>query len=1025
MAINFPNDPATDPGDGNTWVDPDGNTWLVEIVSGEAIWTMTEAADTGGGGGGAVDSVNGETGVVELGIQDMDDYALGLVQHSWTWSSEQIQVPASGVMTLVGTTFSASQYDLDGVLMADKIVQAPTPSQVDKSVVVSVNGTVVYQGLWGDYDNINSSRFQFLMDDVAWTASVVDGDTVAIGSAPVFGEADLAEGDILQWNDADQKFKPTQLGDAGTPLDGLLSVDGDAVTYDIAPTLGVDATDLVIPTMGQVRGAIASNGGTSVSLNDLSDVSYTSGSFEPDALDQVVFSSSDVPSDATWKFYVNDTYGLNFGAYLSSTTEGAYIKAHHQKGVLLQGDNGLPIWLTGNVGETNNQPELRFSNGTPWSGPTGKYIGFKMPAGVTEDVTWTLPATDGLANYVLSTDGAGNLTFTAPPSPAEAIRQYDIDYEGLTAYKFTGPGLDGTEENPAIYVSRGDGIVFSNLLGAHPFQLQTVAGTGETAYTDGVTGAQPISVGSFEWVVPMDAPSTLFYQCTAHTAMSGVIYVLDNSGGGGGAGAVESVNSQTGVVSLGIQDMDDYALAVNPSGFSTYDFTDSWPTLPTSTYTNRYNADLAGAAISINWNTNAGQLDQELVDDVGALLAGDVITVSLYNRSSTVYYLTLEEAPSIFSGSGYTLPIVDDADWQAFAAEDPNAVPEGLRIVVGDTRTVPNIPLADGDILQWNNTDQKFKPAALIDNDTKRIQDMDDFELNPVSGTTPVTRTTDFNTDSNTPSGYVGLSRGYLDEMFFNYGPEGRDTGTILDYLVNEASVPVDVDISGTTYEVTKVEEVSDTVVITVNGGYVTPSNGTTWVLSLPDSATVNLANGDILQWSNADQKFKPTQPSSSPSALDDLTDVDADSPTEGDTLTWDGTSWKPTAPPTGPSRNSVVITTAALAIGATEAGEITGTGLSGLMLSVQTNTAAWIRLYTDSQSSSLDAGRTKDDDPVPGSGVLFEALYTTFTEKPITPGTTYFNLAGEDKLYYRITNESVVGSTPISVTFKLLPLES
>ena len=64
-----------------------------------------------------------------------------------------------------------------------------------------------------------------------------------------------------------------------------------------------------------------------------------------------------------------------------------------------------------------------------------------MPAGVATDVTWTLPGTDGLAGYVLSTDGAGNLTFAAPPNPAQAVRTYEIDYESTTAYKFTGPGL--------------------------------------------------------------------------------------------------------------------------------------------------------------------------------------------------------------------------------------------------------------------------------------------------------------------------------------------------------------------------------------------------------------------------------------------------------------------------------------------------------------------------------------------------------------------------------------------------------
>ena len=42
-----------------------------------------------------------------------------------------------------------------------------------------------------------------------------------------------------------------------------------------------------------------------------------------------------------------------------------------------------------------------------------------------------------------------------------------------------------------------------------------------------------------------------------------------------------------------------------------------------------------------------------------------------------------------------------------------------------------DIPLTSGDVLQWNDLDQKFKPAQLPDLDTKRIQDMDDFTFLP------------------------------------------------------------------------------------------------------------------------------------------------------------------------------------------------------------------------------------------------------------------------------------------------------
>ena len=65
--------------------------------------------------------------------------------------------------------------------------------------------------------------------------------------------------------------------------------------------------------------------------------------------------------------------------------------------------------LTGDV-TLDNQSDLRFgeatANGT-------NYVAFQAPASIAADVTWTLPATDGTVNQVLSTDGAGTLNWIA------------------------------------------------------------------------------------------------------------------------------------------------------------------------------------------------------------------------------------------------------------------------------------------------------------------------------------------------------------------------------------------------------------------------------------------------------------------------------------------------------------------------------------------------------------------------------------------------------------------------------------
>ena len=107
--------------------------------------------------------------------------------------------------------------------------------------------------------------------------------------------------------------------------------------------------------------------------------------------------------------------------------------------------------------------------------------------------------------------------------------EWTLTANGTTDYIFAGAGFAGTETDPAVYVMRGQTYRFTNGMGAHPFQIQSTQGVGGTAYNDGITN-NAVSSGTLVWEVRMDAPSTLYYQCTSHADMNGTIYVLDESG---------------------------------------------------------------------------------------------------------------------------------------------------------------------------------------------------------------------------------------------------------------------------------------------------------------------------------------------------------------------------------------------------------------------------------------------------------------------------------------------------------------
>jgi len=131
------------------------------------------------------------------------------------------------------------------------------------------------------------------------------------------------------------------------------------------------------------------------------------------------------------------------------------------------------------------------------------------------NITGTLPAISG-----------ANLTNLPSDTPADTDVQvtYDLSANGSSAYRFTGPGYSGADDNPDLYLVRGQRYRFINATGGHPFRIQS--NTSGTAYTDGVSGSQ---TGTQDFNVQYNAPERLYYQCTSHSAMIGNIYIVGAS----------------------------------------------------------------------------------------------------------------------------------------------------------------------------------------------------------------------------------------------------------------------------------------------------------------------------------------------------------------------------------------------------------------------------------------------------------------------------------------------------------------
>ena len=155
--------------------------------------------------------------------------------------------------------------------------------------------------------------------------------------------------------------------------------------------------------------------------------------------------------------------------------------------------------------------------------------------------TGIVTSTAGFSGDIVS--AAATFTTLNVTSLVGGGTEWTLGADGTNNYTFSGPGFTGAENDPTITLVRGQEYKIINNMGAHPFRIQsTPNGSTGTAYNDGVTN-NDVSNGTLTWDVQFDAPDILWYQCTAHANMGGIIYIIDAGVGISSAGGSIATNA--------------------------------------------------------------------------------------------------------------------------------------------------------------------------------------------------------------------------------------------------------------------------------------------------------------------------------------------------------------------------------------------------------------------------------------------------------------------------------------------------
>ena len=422
-------------------------TPAVDVPPGRSEWSPVDLPVSGGG---AVDSVNGQTGVVSLGAQDLTDVYVPAPQlHRFTnKNSTNVTCDHLGGYAATGSFYiQLSAEDLDGNSTQSWI----DTRQVGDSMTFYKDGVEIGTSTinqlgpdeWGSLA-VNTlgwmiPRFTMSLTDTQQATKLQYKTTQGLACRSWhFRRAGINR---VEANDRWEPVSPGALSGAPERISDLEDVQTETPPATDGPW---SATETATDVDGAWRSFFAGAGNRLVIFNQHTDDGTDVGAkyLALQVNDAIKFSGDNI-------------------TFYDFTIES------------VSSPNGYDVSIV-----TNEDPSIVKTFST-------LYIGFG--------------GSDPEDGQVLTWVEANNQWEPATPATGgSSAVAWSVTANGTSDYIFAGDGFAGTETDPVLYVVRGQTYEITNSMGMYPFQIQSTSGVGGTAYSEGITN-NAVSNGTLTW----------------------------------------------------------------------------------------------------------------------------------------------------------------------------------------------------------------------------------------------------------------------------------------------------------------------------------------------------------------------------------------------------------------------------------------------------------------------------------------------------------------------------------------------